>query len=901
MRKLSFLLVLALVFSTMCVGPVSAFAANNVTDDMANTLLEDLGIVHNFDSMKEGITRAEFTSLVVSAINIGNLTDTPMLPYNDVSEEHMFYSAIYDAYALGLISSASVFDPDRIITFNEACKIAVTAAGYDFLANAYGGWPTGFVSAASSKDLLDGISGNGFTKQNAYTLIYNMLGCKLPLMEFSNGEVLYKIDSGSTLIESMWHLTKISATFDGGQYFGGEFGTGVGSGRASIGGTTIKSGDYNTDSFFGEYADAYVTEDGILYSLYVYTHDKKSNILTISSKQNPSVSNLVYTYEEDDDTIKTAAIAPDALLVFNGHPISYDEAKLTPAYGSVKLIKNGGSYNIVIVESYRQMVVGTVFYDELYISDVYNVSNVYKCQNADGLTVYDVHNEKVDFSMIGKFSVLWIYESFDGMNDVIILCDDLVNGELTGTTDSHIEIDNVAYEITPEARSAMDSTISIGSVLTCSVNPERKIVYVRLAGSATDSNIGYITYGAVTGSGFDKVLSIEILTTDGILRTYKVGKKALVNGISLGTDADTQYSKMPHEANVASVKTGIAAYKLNDDGQIASINYADKVSAGFGGTYDSLFQKQTLDGTTDEYVRFKSTYNSIIGKTSQSLFVTSDTLQFIVPAVEDRSLANEKNYKIMKVVQYASGTALTGYINTGYSFNKDTVYSDYIASTYNLGSVGGNVSGLLSVVESISSVINEAGEPVCKLSLWNGQKKNFVVYSDKLDYFDSLGIKPGDVVKVDYNSNNTVSAIILFAHAEDMTMSPKAKFNDGNVVTDATIIGFTSELNNCVATNNSGMGVMASSYILMGKIYNVDGDVVQLIPTHIDPENVNEETDIYSFSFKATPVHKFSTKSHSVEQVEVSSLKSYKNSGASCQKMVIENTSGNLCSGFVIE
>jgi len=898
-RLTVFITALALVFSTICVGPISVSAADSATDDVANTLLEDLGIVHSFSFLNDGITRAEFTSLVISAINTGALTNTHTLPYNDVSEEHMFYGAIRDAYALGLISHDSEFNPDRTITFNEACKIAVTAAGYDFLADAYGGWPTGFVSAARSKDLLDGISGSGFTRQNAYTMIYNMLDCALPLMEFTNGEVSYKIDSGSTLLESMWHLTKISASFDAGQYFGGKSGNGVGSGKASIGGTIIKSGDYDTDSFFGEYADAYLTNDGTLYSLYVYTNDKNSNVLTISSKQNISISNLVYTYEEGYDKIKTATIAPDALIVFNGHPISYDEAKLAPEYGTVKLVKNGSSYNTVIVQSYKQMIAGTVFYDELYVSDIYDLSNVYECQNGDGLTVYDVHSKKVDFSNIEKFSVLWILESSDGMNDVIILCHDLVNGEFTGVSDSMIEIDNVPYEITPEARSAMDTTMTLGTVLTCSINPERKIVYVRPAGSSTDSNVGYITYGAVTGSGFNKVLSIEMLTTDGIRRVYKAEKKPVVNGISLGTDADTQYSRMPHEENVASVKTGVVTYKLNDDGEITSINYADKVSAGFNGTYDNLFQKQTLDGKTDEYTRFKSTYNSIIGKSSQTLFVTSDTLQFIVPAVEDRNLANDKNYRVMTVTQYTSNTSLSGYIHTGYSFNKDTVYSDYIASTYNLGSVGGEVSGLLSIVESITTTVDEFGEPVQKLSLWNGQKKNFVVYSDKLDYFDSLGIKAGDLVKVDYNSNNIVSAIILFAHAEDMTMSPKAKFNDGDVVTDS--IGFTSALNNCVATNNPGMGVMASSYILMGKIYNIDGNVVQLIPTDIDPENVNEETDVYSFSFSATPILKFTTKSRSVDQVEVTSLKSYKNSGAACQKMVIENTSGNLCSGFVIE
>lgn len=866
---------------------------------MANTLLEDLGIAYNFQDLTDGITRAEFCSLIISAINIGDTSDTHVLPYTDVSQTHVYYSAIYDAYALGLISPAELFNPDRIITLNEACKIAVHSISYDFLADANGGWPTGYVVAASSKDLLDGISGDSFTRQHAYTLIYNMLGCPLPLMEFTDGEVYYKIDSGTTLLDNMWHLTKLSGTFDAAQYFGGRSGNGVGSGKAQISGNIVRSGNYNTDAYYGEYADAYVEKDGTIRSLYVYPNND-SSVITISSKQNIRLSNLTYTYEKTEDKDETVTFSRDAILVVNGQPVPYDAAKLVPAYGSVKIVKGVGSSEAVIVESYREIVVGAVLSGEWLVADVRDSSNTFKRDNGEGLTVYDLHNEKIDFSAIEKYSVIWVYESSDGMNDTITVCDDMISGELTGTNDSQIEIDNMLYDITDSARKAMDKTMALGTVLTCSINPNGEIVYVRLAGDDAGSRVGYITFGGLLGSGFTQKLAVEMLTTDGILKTYNFADRVTLNGKSLGESASVQYGNMPHEDSVSSVKTGLVSYTLNDDGQIVTVNYADKVSADFGGTYDNLFQKQSLSDTTDQYVSYKSAYGAITGLKPARIFVTTDTYQFVVPNIEDRSLATDKNYKVMKMSQYSSGSNMSGYVHTGYSFDKDTVYSSYITSTFALGSTSSEMpsSSYLSIVESISNVINEEGEQVGKLSLWNSQKGNYVVYSEDLDFFGSLGIKSGDLVKVEYNSNNIVSGIVLFAHADKVTFSPIAKYGDEAATTETE---FTLSEGNCVSNANTGMGTLSESYIVSGKIYNVEGNVVQLIPAHLDPALVNDSTTIFSYSFAITKIYKYNTKSQTIEPIDVTALKSYKDTGAQCDRLVIDSYSGNLLSGFVIE
>lgn len=898
MKKLSLILIVALILSSICITPYAA-SVDNTADEMANTLLLDLGIASDFENLSEGITRAEFCSLVISAINIGGLNKTShVLPFTDVDESHMFYNAIYDAYALGLISSAELFNPDRIITLNEACKIAIIAISYDFLAEANGGWPSGYIAAATSKDLLDGVSGDAFTRQSAYTVIYNMLGCPLPLMEFTDGEVCYKIDSGTTLLASMWHLTKLSGIFDAAQTFGIELIAGAGSGRAAINGNIVNSGVYNTDSFIGEYADAYVTDDGTLRSVYIYD-DEDSNLLTISSTQNITLSNLTYTWEESEDKTKSVSFASDALLIVNGKKISYDKTKLVPLHGSVKLIKYGGEYSLVVVESYRELVTGAVLVSDWLVSDVRDPANIYVRDGAEGLSIYDVHNKSMGFGGISKYSVLWIYESFDGENDKIIVCDDMISGELTGIAAGQLEIDNMLYDITDSARNAMDNTMSVGTVITCSINPDGEIVHVRLAGESTDVRVGYLIYGGLLGSGFNQKLSCQILGEDGIIRSFDFAPKAVVNGKGLGEEAAGQYAAYPKDDDDnSSIRSGIVAFETNDDGKIIKINYDDYSSAKFGGQHDMLFRTATIDGLSDEYVTYKSTYSYIACKNRTRIFVKPATVQFIVPSITSRHLATEKNYQVKKISSYPADSRISNYLHTGYTFNKGSMTSQYLTSVFDLSNGSNELfdkRAYLSIVEDVSTVINEEGMPVGKLKIWSCQGKEDELTSEQLDFFSKYDIKKGDLVKVEYNQNNVATDILLFDY------DPKTGFTiTGSKTHDFVMHNALSSNHVYTHDGSHGMGTLSDSYIYAGKVYNVEGTMVQLVKGDTDPAAVNDEALAY-YQLSTIRLRKYNVKSGTIDYMEPSELRTYLNSGSMCHTMVVETYSGNILSAFVLE
>ncbi len=897
MKKISLILIVALILSSLCVTSFAA-SSNSMSDDMANTLIADLGIAVNFENMNDGITRAEFCSLVISAINMGKLSASHTLPFTDVTNAHPFYSAIYDAYALGLISSAELFNPDRIITLNEACKIAITAISYDFLAEANGGWPSGYIAAATSKDLLDGVSGDVFTRQNAYTVIYNTLGCPLPLMQFTDGEVCYKIDSGTTLLGSMWHITKLSGIFDAGQTFGLELIAGAGSGRAAINGNIVQSGAYNTDSFIGEYADAYVTDDGTLRSVYIYPQEN-TEVITISSTQNITLNNLTYTWEVSEDKTKSASFASDAILVVNGKKVAYDKNKLVPLHGSVKLIKYDGEYSLVVVESYREIVAGTVLVTDCFVSDVRDPANGYTCENPDGLSIYDVHDKSMGFGGVSKYSVLWVYESPEGERDKIIVCDDMISGELTGIASGQVEIDNMLYDITDSARAAMDNTMSVGTVLTCSINPDGEIVHVRLAGESSDVRVGYLIYGGLLGSGFNQKLSCQILGDDGNIRSFSFAPKAVVNGIGLGEEAAAQYSKYPKDPDDASsIRSGIVAFETNDDGQINKINYDDYSSAEFGGQHDVLFRTATIDGINNNYVTFKNTYSFISCPLRTRIFVQPETVQFIVPTITSRHLATDKNYQVKKINSYASQTGMEGFVHTGYTFDKGTMHSPYLTSVFDLSS-GSNDTfdkrAYLSIVEDVSTIIGEDGMPVGKLKMWCAQSQSVELTSEQLDFFSRYDIQKGDLVKVEYNQNNVATDILVFHY------DPQNGFTiEGSK--DHHFVMHNALMSNHVYTDDDthGMGTLSDSYVYAGKVYNVEGTKVRLVKGDTDPSAINDEA-IADYQLSTIKLCKYNAKSGTVDFMEPSELRTYLDTASNCHTMVVETYSGNILSAYVIE
>lgn len=137
------------------------------------------------------VTRAEFTKMAVGALGeIAAAEAQTTSQFNDAANTSVHWAAGYVAQGVadGFINGYddTTFGPDDKVTFAQACKMLVAAVGYTTYAEAAGGWPSGYVSQASSLGISKGVSANNdvnLTRAQCAILIYNAMQVPLCVID----------------------------------------------------------------------------------------------------------------------------------------------------------------------------------------------------------------------------------------------------------------------------------------------------------------------------------------------------------------------------------------------------------------------------------------------------------------------------------------------------------------------------------------------------------------------------------------------------------------------------------------------------------------------------------------------------------------------------------------------
>lgn len=174
MRKvLSFVLVLSLVLGSfgMAFAATTTTPTNTKLSDIAGKDCEDavrvlaeLDVVSGYADgtykPEATVTRAEMASLIIKALG---LKETNAIPKFTDSQTHWAKGYIAYANTLGIISgrTATAFDPDATVTYDEATTMLVKALGYTDEA-LVGVYPASYVSRARVLGILDSVkTGSG--------------------------------------------------------------------------------------------------------------------------------------------------------------------------------------------------------------------------------------------------------------------------------------------------------------------------------------------------------------------------------------------------------------------------------------------------------------------------------------------------------------------------------------------------------------------------------------------------------------------------------------------------------------------------------------------------------------------------------------------------------------------
>ena len=181
-KVLSFVLVLSMILGSF--GMAFAAPATDVADtkyEDAVNMLTELDVISGYTdgTFKPGkeVTRAEMATFIIKALNLDEYA-TAGSSFADM-EGHWADGFVGYAASLQIVAgrTATTFDPDALVTYDEAITMMVQALGYQ---GKYmvGGFHGAFVNKAKALGLLDGVVAG---KANAVRgdialMIYNALG-----------------------------------------------------------------------------------------------------------------------------------------------------------------------------------------------------------------------------------------------------------------------------------------------------------------------------------------------------------------------------------------------------------------------------------------------------------------------------------------------------------------------------------------------------------------------------------------------------------------------------------------------------------------------------------------------------------------------------------------------------
>ena len=220
--------IICLIIAVIMALPLSAFAYRPTVGDEEKTAVQEfkkelitlkkLG-VYSFDDISEidaekKITRAEFSEYLVSALNIAKVTDK--VYFSDVKTDYWACGSINALVNLGAIDgiSGNSFAPDDYITYAQACKMILSAAGYRGVIDAqnYSDPLVGYVTYAKRLKLTAvGVSDNSeLTFIDAAQLLYNgmkmhsvlAVGDKAEVEDSTLFEAYRKVHIGTGRLES---------------------------------------------------------------------------------------------------------------------------------------------------------------------------------------------------------------------------------------------------------------------------------------------------------------------------------------------------------------------------------------------------------------------------------------------------------------------------------------------------------------------------------------------------------------------------------------------------------------------------------------------------------------------------------------------------------------------------
>lgn len=633
MNRKNLITVFLLILIMLC--SITVCAETNESDTYytkGKFYLESFGVDTEGLTYDSPVTRGFAANVVANAL-FDELSVSPALTkFADVPSDSSCASAAYLLNNAGIMQGdGKKFNPEKNITYIQAAKVFVSALGMDIVAQSNGGWPLGYVNAATKEGILDGVKFEA-EKELVFgdfvKMYYNFTTCK-PL-ELGGTEFEVWSEAGRTVLQHILHRRDMM--YVEGVVKGNQFGSAV---SDELGRITIETAEYALDceisqDIVGYYADAFLTKRGAWYVVTsIMVDPAENNVRTIAEADIESTDIFEIKYYENNK-LKTVTLN-GVMVVRNGKVLNpFTKKDLVPLNGGIVLIDNNddGKYECVHIENRQYCTVSRISLEKNVVvleSDYEGSTHLYINPNDEEFyhRIYK-DGETITLAELNAGDLLRIEGGPKQDMMRVYVLDDIFDGKIEFISQGKpypLTIDGKKYAVANDAKQqplvAM-SSFKVGNEYTFTVDGDYIIEFEKLK---SDSAYAYVVAIHTETEAFDDVIKYKLVSEDHQLYTGELADKIFYNGTRIDKKKFTPKSGV------------VISYRVDSDGKICSIDDAEVYKE----KANKIYKKATN-------ILYSQTYD-------YPVFMSDKTVVFVVPDsgedddyMADLTLADGKTY-----------------------------------------------------------------------------------------------------------------------------------------------------------------------------------------------------------------------------------------------------------------
>lgn len=876
-----------------------------------------------------GMTAEEFFgSFYIEEESVEEASDAQAVGiFEDITDDTLFYNEIKYVTSNGyLMTGNNSFKPDNAVSYVDCLEAVLKLLGAGGYINALGGYPEGVMKYGATKKLYVKGAADRMSVIDVCKLLYTAFDENVIEAKIESEGYSYK-ESETLFMEKVLGVTEYTGilTNDGLKSLTEDE---TRKNNIIIGDDTFNC-DFNCEEFFGMNVKAYVSiEDRTEYTVLAIEASKKNIVTEINAKDFTDYDNYRIYYKSGNKE-KNVKLSEKTILVYNGKvKESWNKDDFDFADGTIKVIDNGSDYDVVVVENYKSVFVAGYDSDNKIIynnarddidgngDEEFNLESAYEKEK---LIITKKDGTEASIGNIEQGMVIDIILNDDYAKLVLnyeVRKDFIVTSISKGSNYNHyftVSSGNENIYVLNSILSCADvCDIVIGSSYTFYLNRNSDVAWITNE-LKNDSNIGY----CMRVYSDDDDVFVKLLTDSGVILKFPVKEK-----ISF-VDENGNKSKIMAEA--VSVRmdnyNGLISYEADSNNELKYIELAQKQR----NNDEKLKLIYDSDGTK---ISYQTHYSTGLTTFQNKFYLTENTKVFVVPDDEE-SKKVDSNYKIGAKSEFAANSS---YDVTGYNFKANSRIAQYVVCRKKVETkfdYGDASLGTFVLVEDIYSGINIDDEPcrIVKGKMFGyGRSVKEVEYYATIDNKDSRGntvsefeiatdmvksvdesgsyntyeIQKGDIIRVVTEQDDKTVIMAQLVYSPTMINPEFPNGRTGWLAgTRSNLLNGNDNYTNPFSMNYNNDTLekcgrwTGGCKLLCGFVYNIDSDVMEITTKDlsVDSDYVRLSDEYITEWRRVNPSYTFtitkSGKDYTVTKGTGSDVKSFKDAGASCSKVIM--------------